>query len=147
MRTNESIMKDTTVFVPELLSPAGDMERFERALYFGADAIYLGGSAFSMRAAPSNFTTEELTTACRLAHDKNVKVYRPLLETSKDFIINYAQKHKIKYFDDLSNEEFDYHRNRIRHKIIPYLKLENPNLLNANFNQCKYYYRKSNFII
>ena len=60
---------------------------------------------------------------------KNVKVYRPLLEVSKDFIINYAQKHKIKYFDDLSNEEFDYHRNRIRHKIIPYLKLENPNLI------------------
>ena len=68
---------------------------------------------------------------------KNVKVYRPLLETSKDFIINYAQKHKIKYFDDLSNEEFDYHRNRIRHKIIPYLKLENPNLLNAINNYHK----------
>ncbi len=62
-------------FVPELLSPAGDMERFERALYFGADAIYLGGSAFSMRAAPSNFTADELRKACKMAHDKNVKVY------------------------------------------------------------------------
>lgn len=62
-------------FVPELLSPAGDMERFERALYFGADAIYLGGSAFSMRAAPSNFTTVELKKACSMAHEKGVKVY------------------------------------------------------------------------
>lgn len=69
-------MKTDLDFVPELLSPAGDMERFERALYFGADAIYLGGSAFSMRAAPSNFNTEELTLACKLAHEKGVKVYQ-----------------------------------------------------------------------
>lgn len=68
-------MNNSEIFVPELLSPAGDMERFERALYFGADAIYLGGSAFSMRAAPSNFTTDELEKACKAAHAKNVKVY------------------------------------------------------------------------
>ena len=60
---------------PELLSPAGDMERFQRALYFGADAIYLGGSAFSMRAAPANFGIDELKTAVRMAHEKGVKVY------------------------------------------------------------------------
>ena len=77
---------------------------------------------------------------------KNVKVYRPLLEVSKDFIINYAQKHKIKYFDDLSNEEFDYHRNRIRHKIIPYLKLENPNLINAVNNYHKTLISANNII-
>lgn len=68
-------MNDKVSLVPELLSPAGDMERFERALYFGADAIYIGGSAFSMRAAPSNFTTEELRIACDIAHKNNVKVY------------------------------------------------------------------------
>lgn len=61
---------------PELLSPAGDMERFQRALYFGADAIYLGGSAFSMRAAPANFTAEELKAAVDAAHKKGVKVYQ-----------------------------------------------------------------------
>lgn len=60
---------------PELLAPAGDMERFSRALYFGADAIYLGGSAFSMRAAPANFGFDELTQATKLAHEKGVKVY------------------------------------------------------------------------
>ncbi len=68
MNTNE-------ILRPELLAPAGDMERFLRALYFGADAIYLGGSAFSMRAAPANFGFDELKTACELAHSKNVKVY------------------------------------------------------------------------
>ncbi len=60
---------------PELLAPAGDMERFHRALYFGADAIYLGGSAFSMRAAPANFSFDELKYACETAHNQNVKVY------------------------------------------------------------------------
>lgn len=60
---------------PELLAPAGDMERFSRALYFGADAIYLGGSAFSMRAAPANFGFDELTHATNLAHENGVKVY------------------------------------------------------------------------
>lgn len=67
-----SIIKTTA---PELLAPAGDMERFYRALYFGADAIYLGGSAFSMRAAPANFGFDELTQATKLAHEKGVKVY------------------------------------------------------------------------
>lgn len=66
--------KNQTV-IPELLSPAGDMERFDRALYFGADAIYLGGSAFSMRAAPANFGFDDLKIACDKAHKQNVKVY------------------------------------------------------------------------
>lgn len=68
-------MNKLKTVIPELLAPAGDMERFDRALYFGADAIYLGGSAFSMRAAPSNFDFDELKTACDKAHSKNVKVY------------------------------------------------------------------------
>lgn len=68
-------MNKNPILIPELLSPAGDMERFERALYYGADAIYLGGSAFSMRAAPANFNNEQLKTACDAAHDKGVKVY------------------------------------------------------------------------
>ena len=68
-------MDKTKTVIPELLSPAGDMERFDRALYFGADAIYLGGSAFSMRAAPANFGFDELKTACDKAHKQNVKVY------------------------------------------------------------------------
>ncbi len=68
-------MEKIKTVIPELLAPAGDMERFERALYFGADAIYLGGSAFSMRAAPANFSFDELKKVCDLAHSQNVKVY------------------------------------------------------------------------
>lgn len=63
------------MIIPELLSPAGDRERLEAALMFGADAVYLGGDIFSMRAAPQNFDFEGLTEAVRLCHKKGVKVY------------------------------------------------------------------------
>ena len=60
---------------PEVLAPAGDMERLEAAIDFGADAVYLGGKMFGMRAASPNFTPEELKTACEYAHIRNRKVY------------------------------------------------------------------------
>jgi putative protease len=68
-------MSELKSAVPELLSPAGDMERFKKALYFGADAVYVGGKAFGMRAAPDNFTFDELKIAVESAHKNNVKVY------------------------------------------------------------------------
>lgn len=66
---NKSIKK------PELLAPAGDMERLKAAVKYGADAVYLGGTVFGMRAAPSNFDNEQLHEAVRFAHSKGVKVY------------------------------------------------------------------------
>ena len=60
---------------PELLCPAGDRERFDAALYFGADAIYLAGTEFGMRAAPGNFTEAQLRDAVQTAHAKGVNVY------------------------------------------------------------------------
>ncbi|MBQ4311245.1 MAG: U32 family peptidase, partial [Oscillospiraceae bacterium] len=59
----------------EILSPAGDMERFEAALDYGADAIYLGRETFGMRAGPKNFTYDELKAAVTAAHAKGRKVY------------------------------------------------------------------------
>lgn len=59
----------------ELLAPAGDMERLESAIAFGADAVYLAGTEFGMRAAPSNFTMEQLETAVQMAHSKGVRVH------------------------------------------------------------------------
>ncbi|MCH5204088.1 MAG: U32 family peptidase [Oscillospiraceae bacterium] len=60
---------------PELLSPAGDFESLLYALDYGADAVYLGGKAFGMRAGAKNFTEEELCSAVRTAHEKGAKVY------------------------------------------------------------------------
>lgn len=61
--------------VPELLAPAGDMERLCAAIQFGADAVYLAGQLFGMRTAPSNFSDEELAEAVRYAHEHHVRVY------------------------------------------------------------------------
>ncbi len=59
----------------ELLAPAGSYAKFLTALYFGADAVYLGGKNFSLRTFADNFTAEELSSAVRLAHEKGKKVY------------------------------------------------------------------------
>ena len=60
---------------PELLCPAGDMERLEMALHYGADAVYLAGELVGMRAAAGNFTSDELRRAVRLAHGAGAKVH------------------------------------------------------------------------
>lgn len=60
---------------PEILSPAGDRERFVAALEYGADAVYLGRKNFGMRASPDNFDFDGLCDAVKLAHDKERKVY------------------------------------------------------------------------
>ncbi len=60
---------------PELLCPAGDMERLTYVLNYGADAVYLAGKAFGMRAAAGNFTIEEMKEAISLAKCFNAKVY------------------------------------------------------------------------
>ena len=59
----------------ELLSPAGDMERLELAVKFGADAVYVGGTQFGMRSNPSNFDPAQLQAACRLVHTAGKKLY------------------------------------------------------------------------
>lgn len=60
---------------PELLSPAGDRERLEAAVLYGADAVYLGSTSLGMRAAPQNFDAEQLVSAVELCHSKGKKVY------------------------------------------------------------------------
>ena len=52
----------------ELLAPAGDMERLEMAVAYGADAVYLAGTAFGLRSFAGNFTPEELKRAVDLCH-------------------------------------------------------------------------------
>ena len=62
-------------FKPELLAPAGDRERLDAALLYGADAVYLGGQEFGMRAAPPNFSEEGLKEAVRDCHARGVRVH------------------------------------------------------------------------
>lgn len=60
---------------PELLAPAGDMEKLKTALYFGADAVYLGGPGLHLRAASADFTLDDLQTGVEYAHGLGKRVY------------------------------------------------------------------------
>ena len=53
---------------PELLIPAGNLETLKTAVFYGADAVYIGGEAFSLRAKADNFDRESMTEAVRYAH-------------------------------------------------------------------------------
>jgi putative protease len=63
------------VHTPELLAPAGNMEKLKIALHYGADAVYLGGHSFGLRNMADNFTLEEMVPALDLCHSRGVKVY------------------------------------------------------------------------
>ena len=60
---------------PELLAPAGDMERLKMAVLYGADAVYLAGTSFGMRAFAGNFSDEALPQAVAFAHSHGVRVH------------------------------------------------------------------------
>jgi len=59
----------------ELLSPAGDLEKLKFALMYGADAVYIGGRDYSLRANAKNFSREEIKKAVEFAHSLNKRVY------------------------------------------------------------------------
>jgi len=59
----------------ELLAPAGSLKKLEMALLYGADAVYVGGSEFGLRALADNFSDQELKIAVQMAHAQNKKIY------------------------------------------------------------------------
>lgn len=60
---------------PEILAPAGNLDKLKIAIDFGADAVYLGGSKLNLRAFADNFTNEKLKEGVEYAHERNRKVY------------------------------------------------------------------------
>jgi U32 family peptidase len=60
---------------PELLAPAGNMEKLRIAVHYGADAVYLGGKNYGLRNLADNFTPPEMAAGVAYAHDRGVKVY------------------------------------------------------------------------
>ena len=69
-------MRDT-----ELLIPAGSLDVLKTAVIYGADAVYLGGEAFGLRAKAKNFTNEEIKEGIAFAHERGVKVYDTYVES------------------------------------------------------------------
>lgn len=60
---------------PEILAPAGDIERLQAAIDFGADAVYLGGKMFGMRSSAGNFDADSLVEAVKLCRQRGVRIY------------------------------------------------------------------------
>ena len=78
----------------ELLAPAGNYSKFKTALYFGADAVYIGGKDFSLLSFSYNFSDIEIEKAVKEAHEKNVKIY----VTVNIFARNYDFCRAAEYF-------------------------------------------------
>ena len=60
---------------PELLAPGGSLEKLKTAIDYGADAVYIGGEAFGLRAAAENFSIEQMSEGIKYAHERGKKVY------------------------------------------------------------------------
>lgn len=82
---------------PELLIPASSLEVLKTAVIFGADAVYIGGEAFGLRAKAKNFTMDEMREGIAFAHAHDVKVY----VTANILAHNYDLAGVRKYFEEL----------------------------------------------
>lgn len=82
---------------PELLAPAGNLEILKTAITYGADAVYLGGEAFGLRAAAHNFTLDEIKEGIEYAHAHNAHVY----VTANILAHNYDMEGVREYFQEL----------------------------------------------
>lgn len=87
----------------ELLSPAGDLERLKIALLYGADAVYIGGSIYGLRANATNFSMEDIKNGVEFAHELNKKVY----VTVNIVLHNKELKNLKKYLNELKNINVD----------------------------------------
>ena len=87
----------------ELLALAGDIERLKFAYLYGADACYIGGRNFSLRANATNFSIEEIKEACDIAHKMNKKVYVTvnIVFQNDDFT------NLVEYLKELANAKVD----------------------------------------
>ena len=74
-------MVDKQRKLPELLAPAGDWEKLQMAVLYGADAVYLGFAGFNARTGAGNFTADSLKEAVRFCHVRGVKVHVALNTT------------------------------------------------------------------
>ena len=87
----------------ELLVPAGSLEVLKVAVDYGADAVYIGGQAYGLRAKADNFSIEEMKKAVKYAHTKNAKVY----VTANIFAHNYDIEGMKAYFEQLKDTGVD----------------------------------------
>lgn len=84
---------------PELLAPAGDLEKLKMAIQYGADAVYLGGEEFGLRAFAKNFDIEEIKAGVAYAHERDKKVYVTLNIIPHNEDLNGLEEYLVKLQD------------------------------------------------
>lgn len=87
----------------ELLAPAGDLEKLKFAILYGADAVYIGGEVFGLRAAAKNFSFDEMKEGIDFAHQKGKKVFLTLNIIPHNADIQYLEA----YINDIKDLGFD----------------------------------------
>ncbi|MDD2897217.1 MAG: U32 family peptidase [Desulfuromonadaceae bacterium] len=88
---------------PELLAPAGNMEKLKIAIHYGADAVYLGGESFGLRNKADNFSVDEMKTALDICHAREVKAYL----TINSYPRNESLPELEEYLDHIAPLPFD----------------------------------------
>ena len=88
---------------PELLAPAGDLEKLKIAVLYGADAVFVGSKEFSLRSRASNFTIEDLYEGAKFCHEHGAKLYvtTNIVPHNSDLI------GLIDYLEDIENAGVD----------------------------------------
>jgi putative protease len=89
--------------LPELLAPAGNMEKLRVALHYGADAVYLGGRDFGLRQLADNFTTEQLAEGVAICHDQGARAYL----TVNSYLHNDDLERLPSFLDEVAAIPFD----------------------------------------
>ena len=84
---------------PEILAPAGNLEKLKTAINFGADAVYLGGGKLNLRAFADNFTDEELKEGIQFAHERGKKVYVTLNVFPHNEDLNGLEEYLVKLYN------------------------------------------------
>jgi putative protease len=102
-KEKKRVLKDMAERKVELLVPAGSLEVLKVAVDYGADAVYIGGQAYGLRAKADNFSIEEMKKAVKYAHAKNAKVY----VTANIFAHNYDIEGMKAYFEQLKDTGID----------------------------------------
>lgn len=94
------IRENKPMIKPELLAPAGSFSKLKTALYFGADAVYVGGKNFSLRAMADNFDDNEMKEAVEYTHALGKKIYVTVNIIAKNFDLDDAEKY-FKFLDSV----------------------------------------------
>ena len=121
----------------ELLLPAGSLDVLKTAVIYGADAVYLGGEAFGLRAKAKNFTNEEIKEGIAFAHARGVKVYI----TANILAHNRDLKGVREYFEELKEIKPDPGVFMIARRVLPDMEIHiSTQANNTNYGTYNFWY-------